>query len=323
MVCVGGATVDRTYRLGAALVGGTSNPAEARAGHGGVARNVAANLARSGVAVDLVSRVGDDAAGRALLAALDRSGIGRRGTAVAPGAATAEYVAVLAPDGELAFGLAAMAVLDGLTPGALASHADLLCAADWVFADCNLPGDALSALARRAFPGVRYRFAVDAVSVSKATRLPEPLDGIDLLFLNRDEAEAAAMRHGPAAASPADAAAALLRAGAGAVVVTLGAEGAILAQGSAGGAPSAQGSAEGAFAARAERIVRVPAVPARVVDVTGAGDALVAATLRALLDGVPLPDALVRGCRAAADAVGRDGAVGAEGAGPDPGERAS
>ena len=260
-----------------------------------------------------MSRVGDDAAGRALLAALDRSGIGRRGTAVAPGAATAEYVAVLAPDGELAFGLAAMAVLDGLTPDALAPHADLLCAADWVFADCNLPGDALAALARRAFPGARYRFAVDAVSVSKATRLPEPLDGIDLLFLNRDEAEAAAMRHGPAAASPADAAAALLRAGAGAVVVTLGAEGAILAQGSAGGA----------ILARAERIVRVPAVPARVVDVTGAGDALVAATLRALLDGVPLPDALVRGCRAAADAVGRDGAVGAEEAGADTGERAS
>ncbi len=91
--------------------------------------------------------------------------------------------------------------------------------------------------------------------------------------------------------SPSDHAAALLRAGAGAVVVTLG--------------------AHGALAASAEGIVAVPPVPARVVDVTGAGDALVAATLRALTRGASLAEAVAEGCRAAAAAVGCGGAVAA------------
>ena len=292
VVCIGGATVDRTYRLAAPPIPGTSNPASILTGFGGVARNVAANLARSGAAVELVSRVGDDEAGRAMMAALDRAGIGRQGVSVAPGEATADYAAVLTPDGELALGLAAMAVLDGLGPDALAPHADLIAAADWILADCNLPAAALLALlARRALPHARYRLAVDAVSVAKTARLPDALQGVDLLFANRDEAAALAMRHGVTRASPSEAAGVLLRAGAGAAVVTLG--------------------AEGALAASPAGTVHLRAVPARTVDVTGAGDALVAATIHALTGGAALPEAVAEGCRAAAGAIGHGGAVAA------------
>ncbi len=42
------------------------------------------------------------------------------------------------------------------------------------------------------------------------------------------------------------------------------------------------------------------AVPAEVVDVTGAGDALIAATLAGLVRGLPLPDATREGALAAA-----------------------
>ena len=239
--------------------------------------------------MDLVSRIGDDEAGRTLLTALDTAGIGRRGVPLAAAAATAEYVAVLTPEGDLAFGLAAMAVFDGLTPQALARQAHLFAAADWVFADCNLPAASLLALAQRSLPGTRYRLAVDAVSVAKSERLPDRLDGIDLLFANRDEAAALAARHGLIGAAPRDCATALLRAGAGGCVVTLGAAGALA------------GSADG--------IVQVSAVPVRVVDVTGAGDALVAATLRGLMAGAALEVAVAAGCAAAADALGHDGAA--------------
>lgn len=292
ILCVGGATVDRTYRLAAPLVPESSNPATARSGFGGVARNVAENLSRLGIPTGLLSRVGDDEAGRSLLAGLDACGIDRRGVLPVASAATADYVAVLTPGGDLALGLAAMAVLDRLTPEALADHADLFAAADWVVADCNLPAESLLALARRRPPG-RYRLAVDAVSVAKSARLPETLEGFDLLFLNRDEALAVAGRHGLDAVTPAGAAAAMLRAGAGAAVVTLG--------------------AGGALAAGAAGIVAVPAVPAGVVDVTGAGDALIAAVIAALTGGADLPEAVARGCRAAARALGCDTAVAATG----------
>ncbi len=229
-----------------------------------------------------MSRVGDDDAGRTLVAALDGAGIDRAGVVAVPGAATAEYVAVLTPDGDLALGLAAMAIFDHITPEALDSHADLLAAAAWVFADCNLPACTLLALARRRWPG-GYRLAIDAVSVAKSTRLPPDLAGIDLLFLNGDEAAAFAASRGRAGRSPRDAPPAALEAGAAAVVVTLG--------------------ADGALAAEPGRLVHVPAVPARVVDVTGAGDALVAAVIAALSGGADLPDAVARGCTAAAQTV--------------------
>ena len=56
LTCVGGAVVDRKYHLLRPAVAGTSNPARAVTGFGGVARNVAETLARLGVAVSLVSR---------------------------------------------------------------------------------------------------------------------------------------------------------------------------------------------------------------------------------------------------------------------------
>lgn len=271
--------MDRSYRLAGPLLLETSNPAARALGSGGVARNVAETLGRLGVPAGLVSRVGDDDAGRALLAALDGAGIGRDGVLAVPGAATAEYVAVLTPGGDLALGLAAMAIFDDLTPEVLEAHADLVAAAAWVFADCNLPAASLLALAGRRWRG-DYRLAIDAVSVAKSTRLPADLAGVDLLFLNRDEARAFAASRGRPGGSHRDAALAALEAGAAAAVVTLG--------------------ADGALAAEAGSVVHIPAVPARVFDVTGAGDALVAAVLSALCGGADLVDAVARGCAAAA-----------------------
>ena len=289
VLCIGGAVVDRTYRLAAPLVPETSNPATGSSGFGGVARNVAENLSRLGVAVELLSVVGDDEAGRALLRRLAAAGIGFRGVLALPGHATADYVAVLTSGGDLALGLAAMSIFDRLTPKALERHAELLAAADWVFADCNLPAASLLALVERRWGG-SYRLAVDAVSVAKAARLPARLSGLDLVFVNRDEANAVLARHGRGETDPLAMAAGLRSLGAGAAVVTLGADGAV--------------------AAEAAGTVRVPAEAATVVDVTGAGDALIAATLAARASGASLAEALGRGCAAAARAVAVPAATG-------------
>ncbi len=289
MLCVGGATVDRSYRLAGPLRFDTSNPVEGRRGFGGVARNVAENLARMGAAVGLLTAIGDDEGGRAMVATLADSGTDTGGVIEVPGASTADYVAVLTPAGDLAFGLADMAVLDTLTPTVLASQAPLIAAAEWVFADCNLPAASLAALARRSLPGARYRLAVDAVSVVKAARLPERLDGIDLLMLNGAEAEAVLARTGARLSSPEEDAAALRRAGCGAVVLTLGPLGAV--------------------AATREGVATLQAVPVRPIDVTGAGDALVAATLYGLIAGASLAEAVALGCRAAAHTVASSGTV--------------
>jgi pseudouridine kinase len=279
VVCIGGATVDRIYRSRERLRPGTSNPAHGTRSFGGVARNVAESLARLGAPVALVSAVGNDESGRALVAHLAALGVDTRAVLARPDRATAEYVAVTEPTGELALGLADMGILDTLTPDALPALAD----AALVFADCNLPPATLADLLARPRAG---RLAVDAVSAPKARRLPADLTGLDLLFLNRDEARALLGED-----LAVGAAASRLRAwGAGAVVVTDG--------------------AAGLGVADPEGVDALPAAPvAAIADVTGAGDALVAGTLRALVDERPLREALRSGLACAALALAHPGGV--------------
>lgn len=272
IVCLGGAAVDRVYRLAGPAVAGTSNPATVLGSAGGVARNVAELLARLGTPVSLVSVVGDDEGGRSLLADLAALGVDTAGIVAIAGAATAEYAAVTDPSGDLVIGVAAMGVLDRLDAALVDANADRFRAADWVFADCNAAADGLSALIelRR---NASICLAVDAVSTPKVTRLPADLGGIDVLFLNADEARALVGTAEATTAGPAALAAAVLARGAGAVVLTLGASGALVA------------SSAGTLA--------VPAAPATIAEVTGAGDSLIAATLWRLSEGDTL-DAAVR-----------------------------
>lgn len=289
VACVGGATVDRKLRLAGPFVAGSSNPVATTTAFGGVARNVCETLARLGMPAALVTALGRDAAGEAVIAPLVALGIDVSGCRRIEAMPTAEYIAVLAADGGLVAGFAAMDVLAEISPAVVAAAAPLLAGADWVFADANLPEATLAALARLAGDH-GFRLALDAVSVAKSARLsavPAP----DLLFLNRDEA-AAVLGGAEAVAADAPAetlAASLVARGARAVVLTLGAEGAVVAD--------------------AAGTHRVPAVQAAVVDVTGAGDALVAGTLAGLLAGLPLAAAVARGTLVAARTIESEATV--------------
>ncbi len=282
VLCVGGATVDRIYRALHSLERDTSNPVTSEQSPGGVARNVAENLARLGVETGFVSLVGNDENGRFVLENLEALGIDVTGVARTQAHSTAEYVAVLGPDGTLALGLSDMAIFDAVTPDIVAALGQGR--PDWIFADSNLPASVLECVVAwtRSRDG---RLAVDGVSTAKVRRLPRDLSGIDLLFIN--EAEAAACVGEPVSA---DAAVDRLKGrGAGAVVVTLGTRGLVVAD--------------------ASGTQRLPAWPCAVRDVTGAGDALVAATLARLLAGDTLARAARAGALAAALTVEVQGSV--------------
>lgn len=271
IVCFGGAVLDRKYHALEPLIAGTSNPATSVRAYGGVARNVAENLARLDVPVTLVSAVGDDEGGRGLMRALQSLGADVSGVSISAAHGTAEYAALLQPDNSLAFGIADMAVFETLTLDKLNADWPKLNSADWVFADCNLPQDTLRELVARAAAS-RFKLAVDAVSVHKVTRLPDDLSGIAVLFLNREEAAALGAKRG-----------------AGAMVTTLGPQGVQLSDG------------EGT------RSLAAPAATVR--DVTGAGDSLIAGTLYGLLQGHPLVEAVTVGLRLAKLTVETDGSV--------------
>jgi len=285
VVCVGGAAIDRTYRAPGDVRIGTSNPMQGRQGFGGVARNVAETLARLRVPVALASLVGDDANGRAIRDHCGAVGIDATTMLSVPDARTAEYVAVLDGAGDLVLGIADMDIFDAFDAARLERVVPHLAGADWIFADCNLPAQTLRDLVHRRREG-GFRLAIDTVSMPKAVRLPRDLNGVALLVLNLDEAAACLGLRDP---TPEVAVEGLRAAGAASVVLTRGSAGVLVAT--------------------ADGISQVAAAPATPVDVTGAGDALIAGTLFRILAGDGLVDAVRVGTVLAAMATEARGSV--------------
>lgn len=290
VMCLGAANLDRKLRTLAALQMGTSNPASAEQVYGGVARNIAENLARLHAPVALLTVLGDDAAGQSLQAHAEQEGIDTRGSLRLPNTATGTYTAVLDDRGEMIVALADMALYEALTPAFLLSRQPQRAAAALTVADLNLPRDSISALladARRdAVPLVLV-----AVSQPKMANLPADLAGLHLLILNRGELETRAGRPLATEADLADACAALRGQGAQRVIVTCGGAGVYYTtgaaqRGGAGGAGDIGGAIDSGRAAdRAAGLAHLPAYQVETVDVTGAGDAFAAAVCWSLYQG--------------------------------------
>jgi pseudouridine kinase len=274
-VCIGGALVDRKYSLNEPPCSGSSNPAVMRTTFGGVARNVCENLARLGATVSLAAAVGNDAAGRDLVAGLAALDVDVSWMPIMPGEATPEYAAILRGDtGEVVIAASAMGASEAAIGGAIDAILAAIPANACVFADANLTCGVLERViaARRDQRGL---LAVGPVSVLKSQRLPAELDGVGLIIMNRDEAVTYLGETGPAE----DLAASLRRRGAAMAVVTHG--------------------AQGAAGADAAGVFHLPKARGCVVDVTGAGDSLTAALIWRLGQGEPLREALRWGVAAA------------------------
>jgi pseudouridine kinase len=264
VACIGAANLDRKLRSLATLKMGTSNPARQDESFGGVARNIAENLARLGAPVTLTTALGDDSSGSALLAHAEAAGIDTRGTLRVPNTCSGTYTAVLDDHGEMMLALADMALYDLITPEFLANRQPRRALPALTVADLNLPQESLSALLadtlRDAVPLVMV-----AVSQPKMARLPPDLRGLRLLILNQGELEA---RVGAQLRTDADFAAAC------ATVQGQGARDLIVTRGGAG-----------VIFTRAGGIGHLPVPQAQVVDVTGAGDAFAAGVCWSLFHG--------------------------------------
>lgn len=274
VIAVGGANMDLKVQTLAPAVPGTSNPGRAAQTPGGVARNVAENLARLGVRVALLSAVGTDPLGDALLRLAAETGVDTSPTLRVAEAVTGTYTAVLDSGGELLIAVAAMEIMNALTPAAVAGQAALLRGAAFVVADGNLPAHTLEALLRLGGES-GPRIVFEPVSVPKAARLRSALEGGAAPWaVTPNLGELAALVGAEVADSaPAirEAALSLHGRGVDAVWVRRGVRGSLLSV--------------------ADGWHELPALKAEVVDVTGAGDAMLAAFLAALLTGEALPDA--------------------------------
>jgi pseudouridine kinase len=264
LLCIGAANIDRKLRTLGAVAMGSSNPARQHESFGGVARNIAENLARLGAPVALVTALGNDSSGHALLAQAQGVGIDMRAILQLDGAGSGTYTAVLNHDGQMVVALADMALYEALTPDFLATRQTQRASAALIVADLNLPIDTVAALQQGALrDGVPL--VLVAVSEPKMARLPRDLRGVRLLIVNEGEL---ATRVGRALHGERELAAACRE------VQAQGAQDVIVTRG-----------ARGACFTTAAGVEALPAPAAQVVDVTGAGDAFTAGVCWSLYGG--------------------------------------
>ncbi len=236
---------------------------------GGKGGNQAVAAARMGASVAMIGRVGRDAAGRAMLAELDRAGVDRSRVAEVPGASG---MSVAITDKTGGYGAVIVSAANLLNNGM-----DMLPEGVRVCVMQNeVPEAANLALAARLSDKVRLILnAAPARAVD-----PALLERCALLVVNRVEASDMAGTDDPVAAAQA-----LSRQGPAAVIVTLGDEGLVLYE---DGRPA-----------------HLPAHPVKVVSTHGAGDMFVGALTAAWAGGGTLKHAARFGQAAAALTVSR------------------
>src|SRR5512145_1054544 len=116
VLVIGSAGLDIVGRLKSELHMGISNPAQIRSSYGGVARNVAENLARLGQPVTLISAVGDDATGDDLIEEIANIGVNIDHIFQSDTHPTGSYLAIVNNNGELQVALDDMRASSLLTP---------------------------------------------------------------------------------------------------------------------------------------------------------------------------------------------------------------
>jgi len=121
----------------------SSQPGAIQCSAGGVARNIAHNLALLGREVHLLSAVGSDFYGETLLEQTRLAGVNVQSTIRLHGQSTATYLSIANPQDATVLAINDTHILQGLTPQLLNPSRELLAHAGVVLADCNLTPEAL------------------------------------------------------------------------------------------------------------------------------------------------------------------------------------
>jgi ribokinase len=240
---------------------------------GGKGLNQAVAAARCGARTRLVASIGDDDAGGVLLRAAAEAGVAVDDVVVERGVPTGRAEVLLLPGGENAIVVSrgANRQLRAATAAAAASRAGV------VLAQLEIPLAAAHA-ALRAGLAVGARTILNAAPASREAL--ELARHASVVVVNQHEAEGLG------------GVATILGAGAGAVVVTLGAEGCVVVE--------------------AGRELTIPAFAVEPVDTTGAGDAFCGALAAGIARGLPLAAAAVEGAAAGAVTAASLGAQSAQ-----------
>ena len=250
---------------------------------GGVARNMAKNLALLGAHVTMVSVVGDDEFGKMIRADLRGVNVNVDHLRTMPNQHTATWVGILNAHGDLEVGIFGGEIFTLLTPHIIAECATLFSRADLIAVDATIPRETIDAILSHAQSN-RVPVYLNPASVARAQTVVDCVGDFAIITANALEAQVLCptvkWSSSQIIKSAANAAKTLVEHDVRRAIVTLGADGIVYAD--------------------ANETRYAPAHPTPIVDTTGAGDALAAMFLVCHLQNRPIEETLNRALDAAA-----------------------
>jgi pseudouridine kinase len=284
VVCIGAMLVDELFYCKEAVVAATSNPAFVKRTAGGVMRNIAHHLALLDIPVQFITVVGNDTDGEWLKEDCKNAGIDMNSTVTA-NCSTGKYAAILGPDGSL-YAAACVNPSESLLTIQILQEKDVvLSAATIIVADTNLDGNVLEWLIQYCRQKAILLF-IEPVSVAKARKLSAiVLDGLFMVTPNEDELPSLSLYEEDAEAILQE----LMQRGVKYTWLRKGAKG------------SEMISLDGRYS--------LPSPTTTVKDITGAGDAALAAWIAAHCIGKTERECLLAAHSMAAAIIAIEGAV--------------
>lgn len=278
VVVIGAACLDVKCRLRGDVLAGTSNSADVRISVGGCARNIAENLARLGFPTMLLTVACADDFGRTIVRQTADAGVNTDYVLQLCDHHSPAYIALLSPTGQLITGVDDTEAVVALTPNVILAQRALLERAPMVVMDANVPIEtAQTILEICGAAGVPV--TLDPVAYAPALRYRSLVGSFYMVVPNAIETEALSGLPVTNVAQAITAARHLANEGVEIAIVTMAEQGLVYAT------PSSSG--------------HIPAIDVEVVDPTGAGDALTAAVVYALLNDIPIDEAVRLGVSAA------------------------
>lgn len=285
IVVVGGCNFDIYATSHKPLLAADSNPGMVYTTPGGVGRNIAENLARLDSPTCMLTALGNDAFGDAIVKQAETIHLDLSKALRLPHASTSVYVCINQNDGDIAVAVSDMDICEEINPAYLQSCEDVLQAAEIVVADANLSKETLTYLSAH----YGQKLCVDCVSGPKAEKLLPLLQDVYCIKANRAEAEIISGVHVNTDKDAAVAAEKLHAKGIHWVIITLG--------------------ESGAYVSNPNHSCAMPLMPGETSNTSGCGDAFFAGAIAALVNQKPVHDitrwglAMARLCAASPFAV--------------------
>ena len=163
-----------------------SNPGSVKVSFGGVCRNIAENMAKINLNTKFISVIGDDMNGISMLNHAKNINIDMSDTLIIPGESTPTYLAILDECGEMVSAVVDLKITNNFTKEFIDTKADVIRNAEYMVVDADNPTTLAYLLTE--FHN-ETKFILDPVSAAKASKIKDYIKYFHTVKPNRHEAE--------------------------------------------------------------------------------------------------------------------------------------